>query len=149
MGVGIPHIGGGVAQQHQCDHDEVFGDGDAVGTGGVGQDHVGGRVEGVIQIGIHTGEVAAEPLQAGEGPEGGAIRHAIQHLVLPGQLRRHVAVGIIVHGKAAACRGAVDLRMVMRLQKISEYSKLFHRYTSSNFSAQRIPSAAAERMPPA
>ena len=149
LGIGMAQIGVGVAQQHQRDHDEMLGDGDAVGTGGVAQDHLRRGVQGVSQIGVHAGKAAAEPLHAGEGLQVAGLGHPVHHLIGAGQLRRHLAVGVVVHRKAAACGGAVDERVVGRLQIICENGNFFHLYTSSIFSAQRIPSAAADRIPPA
>ena len=59
-------VGRGVAQEHQRDHDHVLGDGDTVGAGGVGQHDLGRGIQAVVQISVHAGKAAAEPLEVHE-----------------------------------------------------------------------------------
>ena len=75
-----------MAHQHQRHHEDVLRDGHAVGTGGVGQHHGGGGVQGFVQIGVDPGKAAAEPFQAGEALQLARLGHAVDDLVFAAPL---------------------------------------------------------------
>ena len=56
--LGILHL---AAQQHQADHDEMLGDGGAVGAGGVGEPTVGILVQALVAEMIHARPTGAVP----------------------------------------------------------------------------------------
>ena len=138
-------------QQHQRHHDQMLRDGHAIRAGGIGQHHLRAGIQPLVQIGVHPGEAAAEPLQVHEILQLRGLGHPVDHLVLPSLFRRHgLGRFIVIHREAVPGGGVVDHSPMLRFSKIVIHGDFSHLlYTSHIFSAQRIPSAAADRMPPA
>ena len=142
--------GGHLPQQHQRHHDHVLTDGHAVGSGGVGEHHLRAVVQGIVLPLIHAGIGAAEPPQGRGSLQLLGGDGAVDHLILPRPVLGQMALGEIVHGEAGVPGHLLDMSTVAVVQVIRHHCKLsHHEYTSQIFSAQRIPSAAADRMPPA
>ena len=137
-------------QQHQRHHEDVLADGEAVGSGGVGQHHVGAGVQAVVGQLVHPGEAAAVPLQPRGPLQVLGIAPAVNDLILLQTLGRGRAPPVKIHRKAALFRRIQHLFPALRRQEVLHHRDFSHLpYTSHIFSAQRMPSAAADRMPPA
>ena len=137
-------------QHHQRHHEDVLGNGDAVGAGGVGEHNVFAGINVLVHVGVHTGKAAAEPLEIGRRFQFIGRAQAVNDLVLRRSVRRQVPFRVVVHGKAAFRRRFLKGRPMLRRKEGLHCCNFFHfLYASHIFSAQRIPSAAAERMPPA
>ena len=137
-------------QQHQRHHEDVLADGEAVGSGGVGQHHVGAGVQAVVGQLVHPGEAAAIPLQPRGPLQVSGLAPSVDDLILVQPLCRSLAPPVKVHRKAVLFRRCQHPFPVLRRQEVLHHRDFSHLpYTSHIFSAQRIPSAAADRMPPA
>ena len=145
-------------QQHEGHHDHVFGNGDAVAAG-VGQKALGiGKDGGVLAVDVHPGEGAAVPPQGGGSGFQQLQIVGVEHLTVlqagPGLLKLIQVEK--VDGKACFFSGFFDLRLVRRRQKFQIYANITAHTVQTSLemasqicSAARMPSAAAERMPPA
>ena len=69
-------------QHHQRHHEDVLGDGNTVGAGGVAQQHIRVRIDGLVRVGIHPGKAAAEPLEVGCRLQLLGRAHAVNNLVI-------------------------------------------------------------------
>ena len=106
-------------QQHQCHHDDVFGDGDAVDVG-VGEHAVGiGENGRILAVGVHTRKGAAVPLQSGGSGTQQLGGVGVQHLAV-----LHAGLGFLelvegeeVGDEARFFGGFLDLGLVGVRQK--------------------------------
>ena len=101
-------------QKHQCHHDDMLRYGDAIGSGGVGQQYIGMRINVVTGVGVHSREAAAQPTQVHGGLYilGGA--QTVNDLIVCRLIRRQMPVAEIIHGKTAFCCGFFDGLPVFR-----------------------------------
>ena len=107
-------------------------------------------IQRLIQIPVHTGKAGAEPFQLLHIPQYGLIRHTVYDLIFARPLLGQHAIGIAVHRISMLFGRLADLLQMVLFEKLVHHCNLFH--TQHSFiicSAQRIPSAAAERIPPA
>ena len=114
--------------------------------------------DALVQVPLHPGEVAAQPPQALGTPQQGRVGVAVDHLKIPDRRGQGLRPRVVADGEARRLRGGVDLSAVGVNVEPHTDGKLSHGSASSlsvswmafsTCSAVRIPSAAAERMPPA
>ena len=114
-------------QQHQRYHEDVLADGEAVGSGGVGQHHVGIGVQAVVGQLVHPGEAAAVPLQPCGPLQVLGIAPAIEDLIVLQTLGRGRAPPVKIHRKAALFRRIQHLPLIYFCYQYSIIITLFPR----------------------
>ena len=120
--LGILHL---AAQQHQADHNEMLGDGGAVGAGGVGEPTVGILVQALVAEVVHTRPAAAIPLEAFRAADDLLRAVPVEDLTVVHPADRFSGRGEILDLIAVfGCR-RVELTLVFVVEKVDDDADLF------------------------
>ena len=120
--LGILHL---AAQQHQADHDEMLGDGGAVGAGGVGEQAVGVLIDTLVAEMIHARPTGAVPFEAFRTFYDLARAMPVEDLTVVHPADRFSGRGEILDLIAVfGCR-RVELTLVFVVEKVDDDADLF------------------------